>query len=107
MGEVMFKFNEDGLLREYEAYVTSTYQQHYSDEDGLQTIEKIRPSWREGFIAGNIQKYVDRPSKGQWRRDLFKVIHYAFLLIYWLDQKEQKLNEHKIATNSDLRNMGV
>jgi hypothetical protein len=104
MGEMMFKFKEDELLKEYEAYVRSTYTQHYSDEDGLQTIEKIRPSWREGFIAGNIQKYIDRPSKGQWRRDLFKVIHYAFLLVYWLDQKEAKLNEHKIATMSDLRN---
>ena len=39
----MFKFNEDKLLEEYEEYVKSTYSQHYSDEDGLQTIEKIRP----------------------------------------------------------------
>ena len=69
----MFKFNEDKLLKEYEEYVKSTYNQHYSDEDGLQTIEKIRPRWREGFMAGNLQKYIDRPEKGSWRKDLFKV----------------------------------
>ena len=99
----MFKFNEDKLLQEYEEYMKSTYNQHYSDEDGLQTIEKIRPRWREGFFAGNIQKYVDRPTKGQWRKDLFKVIHYCFLLINWLDEKDAKMTEHKRVSLSELK----
>ena len=74
----MFKFNEDKLLQEYEEYVRATYSQHYSDEDGL-------------------------PDKGQYRKDLFKVIHYAFLLINWLDEKDAKMNEHKRVSLSELK----
>ena len=103
----MFKFNEDKLLKEYEEYVRSTYSQHYSDEDGLQTIEKIRPRWREGFMAGNLQKYIDRPEKGQWRKDLFKVIHYAFLLIDWLDKKEAFADQHRRVSLSELKDFDV
>jgi hypothetical protein len=83
-----WRFNEDKILKEFEEYLITTYGQHYVDDEneGLQTIERILHSRREGFLAGNITKYVDRyDAKGTPKRDLFKILHYTILLINHLE----------------------
>lgn len=89
--ERFWKFNEDKILSKLEEYLISTYKAHYVEETGQQTLDKIKPSRREGFCAGNISKYIDRYDvKGTPRADLFKVLHYTILLINHLDLIENK-----------------
>lgn len=83
-----WRYNEGAILKELEEYLISTYDQHYVDEenDGLQTIDRILHCRREGFLAGNITKYIDRYHlKGTPKRDLMKVLHYTILLINHLE----------------------
>lgn len=88
----VWKFNEDKILKKLEEYLAATYKQHYADKStGDQTLDKIKPSRREGFCAGNVVKYIDRyDTKGTPRQDLFKVLHYTMLLINHLDLIENK-----------------
>lgn len=84
----IWKYNEGQILKELEEYVASTYEQHYVDaeNDGLQSIDRILYERREGFLAGNITKYIDRfHLKGTPKRDLFKILHYTILLINHLE----------------------
>ena len=83
-----WKYNEDKILNELEEYLVGTYRQHYvdSENEGQQTLDRILHSRREGFLAGNITKYVDRyHQKGTPRQDLLKVLHYTILLINHLE----------------------
>lgn len=86
----MYKFREDELLEEIQDYITSTYSQHYSNLDGIQTMELISSSGRGmDFDLGNIHKYTDRYGKknGYNRADLIKVIHYGILALYEHDKE--------------------
>lgn len=92
-----WKYNEGIILEELEQYLISTYSQHYVDDEneGQQTIDRILHSRREGFLAGNITKYIDRfHLKGTPKRDLFKVLHYTILLINHLEliEKNNEIN---------------
>lgn len=83
-----WKYNEGKILDELEQYLVGTYQQHYVDteNEGQQTLDRILHSRREGFLSGNITKYVDRYHlKGTPKQDLFKVLHYTILLINHLE----------------------
>lgn len=86
-----WKYNEGRILEKLKQYLSSTYNQHYSDgNSGEQTLDKIKGSRKEGFFAGNVVKYIDRyDSKGTPRQDLFKVLHYTMLLIDHLDLIEE------------------
>ena len=89
-----WKYNEEKILKQLEEYIASTYRQHYVDRTGggkEQTLDKIKHNRREGFCAGNVTKYIDRyDTKGTPRADLFKVLHYAILLINHLNLIENK-----------------
>ena len=78
-----YKFNEDKMLIKLQAYIDSTYEQHYS-ADKIQSTEFIIDSGHgEGFCIGNIIKYAERYGKKQGRNelDLLKIVHYAIILL--------------------------
>lgn len=89
-----WKYNEDKIIKQLEEYLKSTYSQHYIDRTSNskdQTLDKIKHNRREGFLAGNVTKYIDRYDlKGTPRADLFKILHYTILLINHLDLIENK-----------------
>tara|TARA_A100001015_G_scaffold147311_2_gene163343 strand:- start:551 stop:832 length:282 start_codon:yes stop_codon:yes gene_type:complete len=78
-----YKFNEDKMLIKLQAYIDSTYEQHYS-ADKIQSTEFIIDSGHgEGFCIGNIIKYAKRYGKKEGRNelDLLKIVHYAIILL--------------------------
>ena len=81
------KYNEEKILGEVKDYISSTYQQHYSN-DGFQTLDLIEACGDgEAFCRSNILKYASRyDRKGSARRDIMKVLHYAVLMMHFNDK---------------------
>lgn len=78
-----YKFSEDKILIKLQAYIDTTYEQHYST-DKIQATEFIIDSGHgEGFCIGNIMKYAKRYGKkaGRNELDLLKIIHYSIILL--------------------------
>jgi hypothetical protein len=93
---INYKFREGELLSEIKEYVDATYSQHYGG-DKIQTSEVIVDRGRGmGFFLGNVDKYSNRygqkGSRSDHRKDLLKVIHYGLLALYEHDRVEQTLN---------------
>jgi hypothetical protein len=91
MAEKNYKFDEDRILQELKEYIETTYDAHYSQEK-FQASEFIFDAGHgEGFCIGNIMKYAKRygkkGTKEDHRRDLFKVLHYAVMMVYVHDCK--------------------
>ena len=89
---VNFKFNEDIYIDEISDYIMSTYSQHYSKKK-FQAAEFIYDAGHgTGFNMGNVMKYAQRyGNKGtpsDARKDLMKVIHYAILQLYVHDKSD-------------------
>jgi len=85
-------FNENKLIEEFKEYVDKTYGEHYSGDRKIQTTELMLDRGRaEGFCLGNVDKYSNRyGEKGdetEWRKDLFKILHYTLIMIYAHDEK--------------------
>ena len=86
-----YKFNEGNLIAELQNYIDSTYNAHYG-QGGLQSSEVIIDRGHgQGFFHGNIDKYNGRYGKkgetpDEWRKDIVKIIHYAFLALYEHDR---------------------
>jgi hypothetical protein len=86
-----YKFNEGNLIAEIQQYIDSTYSAHYG-QGGLQSSEVIIDRGHgQGFFHGNIDKYNGRYGKkgetpDEWRKDIVKIIHYAFLALYEHDR---------------------
>ena len=58
----------------------------------VQSIDSIAAAGHaRGFCMGSIQKYAARQGKkkGEERKDLFKILHYAIFALHYLD-KENK-----------------
>lgn len=84
-----YKHNEDRYLTEIKEYIDETYSLHYAHPT-IGTLEFINDlSLGDGFIRGNIIKYVSRNKVGQQRSDILKIIHYGILL---LDSHDNKKN---------------
>ena len=83
----MTKYNEKEILKEIEDYISSTYGAHYS-KHGIQTLDLIDSVGdAEAFCRSNILKYASRyDRKGTARKDLFKIVHYAVLLLHFSDK---------------------
>jgi hypothetical protein len=87
MGEIMkYKFNEDSYIKEIKDYIDSTYGGHYS-KDKFQASEFIQDAGHgTGFNMGNVMKYAQRygnkGTKDDARKDLMKVLHYAILQLH-------------------------
>lgn len=84
-----YKFSEDKILKEIEAYIDGTYAEHYSGK--YQATDMIIDSGHGvGFTMGSIMKYAKRYGKkgGYNRKDLLKIIHYAVIAMYIQDNYE-------------------
>jgi hypothetical protein len=91
---MIYKFDEDELLEELQAYIDETYNQHYG-RTKIQAIENIIDKGHgTGFCMGNIEKYFCRygQKEGYNRRDLWKIIHYALLQLYVHDKEDLPQN---------------
>lgn len=92
-----YKYNEADLLKELKDYIDSTYDEHYG-KDKYQATEVIIDNGHGiGWALGNITKYPKRYGKKggpeDWRRDLFKTLHYALIAVHVHD-KEHSRNNH-------------
>ena len=90
MSKKVYKFREDELIKEFSDYIDSTYKGHYG-QGGLQSAEVIVDRGHGlGFFLGNVDKYNARYGKkgeaSDHRKDVMKVIHYAFLALYEHDR---------------------
>ena len=92
----MYKYSEDKALIELEAYIDSTYDQHYSKNQFQATEFIIDGGHGEGFCSGNILKYAQRYGKknGKDRSDLLKVIHSGIIALH-INDMENTDNESK------------
>lgn len=93
--EINYKFHEDRILRELQAYIDSTYDEHYSRTKFQATEFIIDGGHGVGFTVGNILKYAQRYGKknGYNRKDILKIIHYAIILLHIHDTGEHNTTE--------------
>ena len=84
-----YKFNEQKLIQELQAYVDKTYKQHYASDKYQATDVIIDSGHGEGFCIGNIMKYTKRygNKEGKNRKDLLKILHYAIIMLYIHDKE--------------------
>ena len=94
------KFDQHQLMQEALRYIEKTYDQHYKGK--VQPTELIASAdLGHGFCLGNIIKYASRfgkkdrviDSTGQFQnnqKDLFKIIHYAIILLHIEKQNKVK-----------------
>lgn len=90
VGVVDYKFNEGNLIQEFKEYIDSTYSAHYG-QGGLQSSEVIIDRGHGmGFFSGNVDKYNGRYGKKgtpvDHRKDILKIIHYGFLMLFEHDR---------------------
>ena len=81
---INYKYSEDKVLAELQAYIDKTYGQHYS-RTKFQATEFIFDGGHGiGFTVGNIMKYAQRYGKknGHNRDDILKILHYAIMLLH-------------------------
>ena len=89
-------FNEDIILEKVKAYIDFTYSQHYGSGKIQSTEVTFDAGHGESFCIGNILKYAQRFGKkeGKNEADLYKIIHYAIMLLGQMDKEEkEKLKE--------------
>ena len=87
-----YKFNEDRVIKHLQKYIDKTYELHYG-KGKIQSTEFIFDSEHgEGFCIGNILKYAQRYGKknGKDTSDLYKIIHYAIILLGKLEEEKRK-----------------
>ena len=86
------KFNEDVILSRLKNYIDTTYAQHYGKGDIQTTEVTFDAGHGEGFCLGNIIKYAQRFGKkdGKNEKDLYKIIHYAIILLGQMDKDKEK-----------------
>lgn len=98
-----YKFREDELIEEFKNYIDSTYNSHYgSNEKSLQSAEVIVSRGHGmGFFSGNVDKYNDRyGKKGEppdHRKDILKIIHYGFFMLYEHDRIHSKKSPENLS----------
>ena len=90
-----YKFREDELIDEFKRYIDATYTGHYSKNKFQSTEVIIERGHGTGFCMGNIDKYSNRyGNKGtreDARKDLMKVLHYALIQLFIHDMETKKL----------------
>ncbi len=92
---VEHKFNEDIILTRLRNYIDKTYTEHYGSGKIQTTEVTFDTGHGESFCIGNILKYAQRFGKKEGRneKDLYKIIHYAVILLGEMDKKAIK--EHR------------
>ena len=84
MEKIEYKYNEQELIKQLQAYVDTTYSQHYA-QGKIQTTEFIIDNGHGiGHTVGNVMKYAQRYGKkeGRNRKDILKILHYALIMLY-------------------------
>ena len=86
-----YKFDEGRHIGEFKDYIDSTYSGHYSTNKFQATEFIIDGGHGTGFCIGNVLKYAQRYGKkgtrGDARKDLMKVLHYALIQLYIHDNE--------------------
>ena len=81
------KYQEDKSLKDLKEYVNTTYEGHYTSDQGdnVQTLDIIESVGdAKSFCRSNAIKYLTRyDKKGQAKRDILKAAHYCLLLYYF------------------------
>ena len=81
------KYQEDKSLKDLADYVNTTYEGHYTSDQGdnVQTLDIIESVGdAKSFCRSNAIKYLTRyEKKGQAKRDILKAAHYCLLLYYF------------------------
>jgi len=89
-----YKFNEGELIAQFQEYVDSTYNAHYSKNKFQATEFIIDGGHGTGFCVGNVLKYAQRYGKkgnsADARKDMMKVLHYALIQLYIHDKEEDE-----------------
>ena len=89
--EIDYKFNEKELIQEFQEYIDATYQGHYSKNKFQSTEVIIARGHGTGFCMGNIDKYSNRygnkGTRADARKDLMKVLHYALIQLHIHDNE--------------------
>jgi hypothetical protein len=88
-----YKFREDELIAEFKEYIDSTYNQHYATNKFQSTEVIIERGHGTGFCMGNVDKYSNRygnkGTRAEARKDLMKILHYALIQLYIHDREDQ------------------
>ena len=86
------RFNEVIILEKVKAYIDFTYSQHYGSGKIQSTEVTFDAGHGESFCIGNILKYAQRFGKkdGKNEADLYKIIHYAIILLGQMDKEEKE-----------------
>jgi hypothetical protein len=96
-GNIDFKFKEDKYIEEVFSYIKGTYTEHYSKHKFQSTEVIIDRGHGTGFCMGNVDKYSNRyGNKGtsaDARKDLFKILHYAIIQLYVHDNESETIND--------------
>lgn len=81
---INYKYSEDIILSELQAYIDKTYSQHYSNSKFQATEFIFDGGHGVGFTVGNIMKYAQRYGKknGHNRDDILKILHYSIMLLH-------------------------
>ena len=99
-----YEFKEDKVIESLKLYIDSTYEKHYGSGKFQATEVFFDAEHGEGFCIGNIMKYAQRYGKknGYDERDLYKIIHYAIILIgQKIKEYELKEYEEQMQIDSD------
>jgi hypothetical protein len=91
---IKYKFDERKLIEEFQRYIDSTYEGHYSKDKFQATEFIIDGGHGTGFCIGNAMKYLQRygkkGSRSDARKDLMKVLHYALIQLYIHDEVDNE-----------------
>ncbi len=86
-----YKFNENQYIEEFQKYIDSTYGAHYSTNKFQSTEVIIDRGHGTGFCMGNVDKYANRygnkGTRDDARKDLMKILHYALIQLYIHDEE--------------------
>jgi len=81
-----YKYMEDQIIYDFHEYINKTYQEHYKTEDkGIECFDAwIALGNSSTSFRDTAMKYLWRygKKKGLNKDDLFKVIHYALMMLY-------------------------
>ena len=99
-----YEFKEDKVIKSLKKYIDSTYEKHYGSGKFQATEVIFDADHGEGFCIGNIMKYAQRYGKknGYDERDLYKIMHYAIILIGQKMKKKDKFREYEQQIQLDM-----
>ena len=84
--KIDYKFNENQYIQELQKYIDTTYDAHYAKNKMQSTEVIIDRGHGTGFCMGNVDKYSNRygnkGTRDDARKDLMKILHYAVIQLY-------------------------